>query len=78
MSRQEDMHETQPSEQVVHGINDHYVDEQLRAMQNIEGGGPPRRVIWEQLPKPLRVFGYCFIGFMLLMTALLLLSSFLQ
>ncbi|WP_051775592.1 hypothetical protein [Paenibacillus tyrfis] len=34
------------------------VDEQLLELQRIEGNGPPKKVVWNNLPKPIRIFGY--------------------
>ncbi|MFB6367731.1 hypothetical protein ACFCP7_27590 [Paenibacillus elgii] len=33
-------------------------DEHLLELQRIEGNGPPKKVIWNNLPKPIRIFGY--------------------
>ncbi|MBO7744363.1 hypothetical protein I8J29_09170 [Paenibacillus sp. MWE-103] len=41
-----------------------YVDENLRQMQNIEGGGPPKKMILNTLPRPLRILGYLFMAIM--------------
>ncbi|SFJ16975.1 hypothetical protein SAMN02799624_03567 [Paenibacillus sp. UNC496MF] len=42
-----------------------YVDENLRQMQNIEGGGPPKKIILNTLPRPLRILWYFFMAIMI-------------
>ncbi|QWU16460.1 hypothetical protein SAMN04487895_10770 [Paenibacillus sophorae] len=54
-----------------------YVDEQLRPMQQIEGGGGPKKVYLQNMPKPVRYFGYFFvIGVPILLLALVIISFF--
>lgn len=49
------MNQHNPEEQ------EQYVDEQLKPMQQIEGGGVPKRVNLKSMPKPIRWLGYFFI-----------------
>lgn len=55
----------------------YYVDEQLRPMQQIEGGGGPKKVNLQSMPKPVRYFGYFFvIGVPILLLVLVIISFF--
>lgn len=38
-----------------------YIDDQLLPQQQIEAGGPPRRVELHTLPAPIRDIGYAFM-----------------
>ncbi|NGM80848.1 hypothetical protein G5B47_00325 [Paenibacillus sp. 7124] len=53
----------------------YYVDEQLRPMQRIEGGGGPKKVYLQNMPKPVRYFGYFFVfGVPILLITLIIIS----
>jgi hypothetical protein len=55
------IHETQPDrpsnrDEIPMMLNE------LGEMQEIEGGGPPKKVHLQDMPGPIRAFGYFFIG----------------
>jgi hypothetical protein len=60
---QPNWHETEPQHEPL--PEEPYINPQLEQLTRIEGG-PPRRVYLQHMPKWLRVFGYCFIGFLLI------------
>ncbi|WP_028612499.1 hypothetical protein [Paenibacillus harenae] len=72
MDKKDEKHtyETQPSslEKISHNNT---FNEELLPMQNIEGGGPPKKVDLNTLPKPIRFFGY----FLMILAILMLLSA---
>ncbi|WP_337102870.1 hypothetical protein [Paenibacillus sp. YIM B09110] len=74
------IHETQPEKVQTGDVipNVHYVDENLRSIQQIEGGGPIRKVDLGTLPRPLRIFGYFFISVIVLMGAAVVVISFVR
>lgn len=55
-----------------------YVDEQLRPLQQIEGGGGPKKVYLKSMPKPVRYFGYFFLFIVPLLMIALVIISFLK
>lgn len=57
-------HESQPAENKAYN-EQVTVSEELLPIQRIEGGGPPRPVKYERLPRPLRIFGYAVTIFMI-------------
>jgi hypothetical protein len=59
-------HETQPEKEKLYNT-EYYVDENLRSIQNIESGGPMRKIDLNSMPRPLRIFGYCFVTALVLM-----------
>jgi hypothetical protein len=59
-------HETQPDKEPIEN-NGQVVNEMIREIQIIEGGGPPKKVDWNSMPKPVRYFGYFFVGCIILM-----------
>ena len=69
-------HETQPEKETLYG-NDHYVGENLRAIQNIEGGGPMKQIDLNTMPRPLKVFGtFLFAAAALMGVAVVVISFF--
>jgi hypothetical protein len=40
----------------------------------ISSGGPPKKVDWNLMPKPVRYFGYFFVGCIILMGAIIVLT----
>lgn len=80
MNRQEDpnpnLHESQPSRP--HVPEEPYRDESLAALSRAEGGGPIRRVNMDQMPKPLRYFGYAIRAIMLIGIAVIIASGYLK
>lgn len=79
MNRQDDprpkFHESQPSRP--HVPEEPYRDENLEALSRVEGGGPIRRVNMNQMPKPLRYFGYAIATIMSLGIMIILLTDWL-
>ncbi|CAM3373560.1 Amino acid transporter [Paenibacillus lupini] len=71
------IHETHPEKEHLYS-NDNYVDENLRSIQNIEGGGPLRKVDLNSMPRPLRILGYLLFSIIVLMGASVLLVSFIR
>lgn len=69
------IHETQPEKGKLYH-NDNYVDENLRSIQNIEAGGPMKKIDLNTVPRPLRVFGYVFFSILVLMGVATVLISF--
>ncbi|KRE35292.1 MULTISPECIES: hypothetical protein [Bacteria] len=62
------VHETQSNEsEILNSTNTSFIDDQLLPMQKIEGGGPPKRIDLSTMPKPLRILGYFFFAFILIM-----------
>lgn len=66
-------HESQPSRP--HVPEEPYRDENLAALSRVEGGGPIRKVNMDQMPKPLRYFGYAVATILIVGTAILLISD---
>ncbi|KRE47780.1 hypothetical protein [Paenibacillus sp. Soil522] len=71
------IHETQPEKEHLYN-NDNYVDENLRSIQNIEGGGPLKKIDLNTMPRPLKVFGYFLFSILMLMGAAAVLISFIR
>ncbi|MHA7966788.1 hypothetical protein ACX93W_21995 [Paenibacillus sp. CAU 1782] len=46
--------------------------------QRIEGAGPPKKVDFRTLPKPLRIFGYCVIALLVAMLVFGIMTGFLD
>lgn len=46
---------------------EHYVDENLRSIQTIAGGGPPKIADLKAMPLMVRMFGYVIIAIIVLM-----------
>ncbi|MDQ6420216.1 hypothetical protein RB620_12290 [Paenibacillus sp. LHD-117] len=76
MKREPDIHETQPER--LSAPEEPYRDPNMETIQRVEGGGPIRKVNMEQMPKPLRYFGYAVAGFMLVCTVIFLVSGWLN
>jgi hypothetical protein len=72
------IHETQPEREQVQPKAEHYVDEQLYPLQNIEGGGSIKKIDLSTMPRPIRFIGYFIISVAVLIGASVLLVSFLQ
>lgn len=53
------------------------VHSMIEEAQRIEGGGPPKKVDFKSLPKPIRIFGYFFITMMIIMVVFAIISNFL-
>jgi|GEM_PF-2027414 len=70
------VHETQPSTSEVTLEDTNVINAELLPIQIIEGGGPPKKVDLNTLPKPLKVFGYFLIVISLLMLVLVLVVTF--
>lgn len=70
------IHETQPDEKPIVNNGELVGDERLREIQNIEGGGPLKKVDWKAMPKPVRVFGYFFVACVVLMGIFGIIVSF--
>ncbi|MDF2837216.1 MAG: hypothetical protein K0Q63_2856 [Paenibacillus sp.] len=66
-------HESQPSRPYV--PEESYRDDHLNPLQRAEGGGPIRRVNMDQMPKPLRYFGYAIATIFLLGIVIILLTD---
>lgn len=62
-------HETQP-EPILSSQEDSVIHEDLLPIQRIEGGGPPKRVDFSTLPKPIRYFGYFFVAAAVIMAVM--------
>jgi t-SNARE complex subunit (syntaxin) len=45
--------------------------------QRIEGGSAPKKIIWNTLPKAIRVFGYIIITIIIVMVIFALATNFL-
>lgn len=71
------IHETQPEKRTTFR-NDNDFDNNLHIIQNIEGGGPIKRVSLNTLPLPLRIFGYFFFTIIVLMGAAAILIRFIR
>ncbi|UYO06842.1 hypothetical protein [Paenibacillus sp. PSB04] len=70
------VHETQPASETAATLDhESYVDEQLRNIQTIESGGPPKKVNMDQLPAPIRYFGYFFMSGIALFAVISILIS---
>ena len=50
----------------------------MEEAQRIEGGGSPKRIDFNDLPKPIRVFGYFFIGALILMAVIVFISAWMK
>ncbi|WP_317979650.1 hypothetical protein [Paenibacillus glycanilyticus] len=71
------IHETNPEKEYLY-TDDNYVDENLRSIQNIEGGGPLKKVDLRSMPRPLRILGYFLFSIIVLMGASVVLISFIR
>ncbi|NOU62576.1 hypothetical protein GC096_00770 [Paenibacillus sp. LMG 31461] len=71
------IHETQTEKERLYN-NDNFVNEDLRSIQNIEGGGPIKRIDLNTMPRPLKAFGYFFFSILVLFGATTVLISFLR
>lgn len=71
------IHETQPEKEKLYN-NDNFVDEDLRSIQNIEGGGPIKKIDLNTMPRPLKIFGYFFFSILVIFGAATVLISFLR
>lgn len=71
------IHETQPEKEKLYK-NDNFVDEDLRSIQNIQGGGPIKKIDLNTMPRPLKIFGYFFFSILVLFGAATVLISFLR
>jgi hypothetical protein len=61
-------HESQPDkEEPIVNNGQVVVNELIQEIQIIEAGGPPKRVDWNSMPKPVRYFGYFYIVCIILM-----------
>lgn len=47
----------------------------IEEAQRIEGGGPPKKVNFNSMPKPVRFFGYFFIAVVIAMGIFAILSG---
>lgn len=73
MSNKTRIHETQKTPPDYAQDEQTVVNEDLLPLQNIEGGGPPRKVYLNTLPRPIRFFGYflmCAAFVMLILAAI--------
>lgn len=61
-------HETQP--EPLSSQEDSVIHEDLLPIQRIEGGGPPKRVDFSTLPKPIRYFGYFLVAAAVIMAVM--------
>ncbi|MGO4698947.1 hypothetical protein AB4Z50_32330 [Paenibacillus sp. 2TAB26] len=71
------IHETQPEKEHSYS-NDNYVDENLRSIQSVEGGGPMKKIDLNSMPRPLKIFGYFVFLILVLMGAVAVLISFIR
>lgn len=71
------IHETQP-EPVKMYNNDNCVNDDLRSIQNVEGGGPIKKIDLHTMPRPLKAFGYFFISILMLFGAIIVIVSLLR
>lgn len=71
-------HETQSTDKNIIEQKSTYIDEQLNPMQQIEAGGPPKKVDLQSLPVPLRYIGYCIVFGIPLLFLTLIIVSFLK
>ncbi|WP_223066644.1 hypothetical protein [Paenibacillus caui] len=55
-----------------------YVDEHLRPLQQIEGGGGPKKINLESMPKPTRYLGYIFLYIIPVLLIILVMISFIR
>jgi hypothetical protein len=67
-------HETHPDKEPIVN-NGQVVNELIQEIQIIEGGGSPKKVDWNSMPKPVRYFGYFFVGCILLMGVFVIIVS---
>ncbi|WP_169082902.1 hypothetical protein [Paenibacillus sp. PL91] len=68
------IHETQPSANDT-GRSGSF-DPQFEDAQRIEGGGAPQKIIWNTLPKGIRVIGYVFAAAVVAMLVFALSTNF--
>ncbi|WP_442600732.1 hypothetical protein [Paenibacillus sp. KN14-4R] len=52
------------------------INSMIEEAQRSEGGGPPKKVNFKSMPKPIRIFGYFFIVVMILMVVFAILSNY--
>ncbi|MNI86855.1 hypothetical protein D3C73_1439900 [compost metagenome] len=62
------VHETQKDREHISGTTASVLPN-LEAAQRIEGGSPPQKIVFSQLPKPIRFIGYGIYGVCFLMLA---------
>ncbi|MGO4185353.1 hypothetical protein AB4Z45_02865 [Paenibacillus sp. MCAF9] len=71
------IHETQLEKEHSYS-DDNYVDENLRSIQSIEGGGPMKKIDLNSMPGPLKIFSYFVFSILVLMGAVVVLISFIR
>ncbi|OAS17412.1 hypothetical protein [Paenibacillus oryzisoli] len=71
------IHETQPEKLKMYN-NDNFVDENLRSIQNVEGGGPIGKIDLHTMPRPLKAFGYVFFSLLMVFGAIIVVVSLLR
>lgn len=71
------IHKTQPEKEHSYS-DDNYVDENLRSIQSIEGGGPMKKIDLNSMPRPLKIFSYFVFSILVLMGAVVVLISFIR
>jgi hypothetical protein len=71
------IHETQPEKEHL-SSNDDYIDDNLRSIQNIEGGGLIKRIHMNSMPRPIRFFGYFVFSSLVLMGVFAVLIKFIR
>jgi hypothetical protein len=71
-------HETQPDKEPIVNNGQVVVNEWMQEIQIIEGGGPPKKVDWNSMPKPVRYFGYFYVGCIILMGVFVIVAALLN
>ena len=72
------IHETERKIEVIMDSHSAYQDEQVRSIQQIEAGGPPKKVDLESLPGPLKYVGYCIVFGIPILFLVLIIVSFIK
>ncbi|MNH93087.1 hypothetical protein D3C87_1213250 [compost metagenome] len=67
------IHETQEKSSFIESDFEH---EPINNLQHIEGGGPPRKVYLNELPRLIRYFGYFLLYIIPLLFIILIIFSF--
>ena len=72
------IHETERKMEVPIDSNSSFQDEQIRLIQQIEAGGPPKKLNLNSLPGPLKYVGYAIVFGIPVLFLILIIVSFIK
>ena len=69
-----DLHLSVPEKPAIQE-QDGWIDSHMAEAQRIEGGGPRKKIVVSQLPRPIRIFAYGFMAITIMMLIMTLIVS---